>query len=174
MSYFKDRILTPLLALAACMVLGCPPAHGAERVGPPSPGCGLSLQCLKSATMKMAIALTAVPGRFLPEPALVEATLAQGLTAGSVGNHFVDELTFRDHNALALRLRKLQELSLLTLWENKSAKLYLGVSRDGVAGINLRQKRPAPVERREQSVRLAERPTVHDPYQVAPIFAQGQ
>ena len=50
-------------------------------------------------------------------------------------------LRYRDQQPLVNRLRHLQALPVLTLWDSGVATLYVGVNRDGDPGLHLRQKR---------------------------------
>ena len=51
------------------------------------------------------------------------------------------ELTFRDNQPLVNRLKRIQAVSLVTVWDSTAATLYLGVNRDGEPGLHLRQKK---------------------------------
>jgi hypothetical protein len=51
------------------------------------------------------------------------------------------ELAFRDNEPLVNRLRRIQAVALVTVWDTTSATLYLGVNRDGEPGLHLRQKK---------------------------------
>lgn len=80
------------------------------------------------------------------------------------------ELTFRDNQPLVNRLKRIQAVSLVTVWDSTAATLYLGVNRDGEPGLHLRQKKHdrgtlAPVSRTLfsdvtpwRAIRLASRP----------------
>lgn len=62
------------------------------------------------------------------------------------------DLAFRDHQPLVHRLRRIQAVALVTVWDSTSATLYVGVNRDGEPGLHLRQKKHdrgtlAPVNR---------------------------
>lgn len=50
-------------------------------------------------------------------------------------------LRFRDQEPLVNRLRRLQALPFVTLWDSREATVYVGVDRRGKAGLHLRQKR---------------------------------
>lgn len=79
----------------------------------------------------------------------------------------MDKFTFRDNTTLVGQLRGLEDVSLITFWENDSTKLYLGVSRDGIAGINIRQKRhkrPSNRDSGSKHSKLDAPPVIHDPY----------
>ena len=51
------------------------------------------------------------------------------------------DLTFKDNQPLVNRLRRIQALALVTVWDSTSATLYVGVNRDGEPGLHLRQKK---------------------------------
>lgn len=51
------------------------------------------------------------------------------------------ELRFRDNQPLVNRLKRLQALPFVTLWDSTAATLYFGVNRDGEPGVHLRQKK---------------------------------
>jgi hypothetical protein len=51
------------------------------------------------------------------------------------------ELTFRDNQPLVNRLKRIQALPLVTVWDSTAATLYVGVNRDGEPGLHLRQKK---------------------------------
>ena len=51
------------------------------------------------------------------------------------------DVTFRDHQPLVNRLKRIQAVALVTVWDSTSATLYLGVNRDGEPGLHLRQKK---------------------------------
>lgn len=54
-------------------------------------------------------------------------------------NPFAD-LRFRDQEPLVNRLRRLQALPFVTLWDSGEATVYVGVDRRGKTGLHLRQK----------------------------------
>ena len=69
---------------------------------------------------------------------------------------------FRAQEPLIRRLLKIRELRLLTLWENEGTRLFLGVGRDGLAGLNIsttRQRKKSAGKPRRNS-----RPIIFDPY----------
>jgi hypothetical protein len=51
------------------------------------------------------------------------------------------ELAFRDYQPLVNRLKRIQAVALVTVWDSTSATLYVGVNRDGEPGLHLRQKK---------------------------------
>jgi hypothetical protein len=50
-------------------------------------------------------------------------------------------LSFRDNEPLVNRLKRIQAVALVTVWDSTSATLYFGVNRDGEPGLHLRQKK---------------------------------
>ncbi|MDH3401585.1 MAG: hypothetical protein OEM03_11550 [Chromatiales bacterium] len=85
----------------------------------------------------------------------------------------MDKIAFQDNSTLVGQLRGLEDLSLITFWENRSAKLYLGISKDGIAGINIRQKRQrrsGDNTGRSRSSKRNARPVIHDPYATLPVY----
>ncbi len=85
----------------------------------------------------------------------------------------MDKIAFQDNSTLVGQLRGLEDLSLITFWENRSAKLYLGISKDGIAGINIRQKRQRRSDDktgRSRSSKLNARPVIHDPRPILPAY----
>jgi hypothetical protein len=51
------------------------------------------------------------------------------------------ELKFRDNQPLVNRLKRIQAVPLVTVWDSTAATLYVGVNRDGEPGLHLRQKK---------------------------------
>ncbi len=83
--------------------------------------------------------------------------------AGTGNTLLIDhEYDFNPQQTLLRRLLKIRELRLLTLWENDETRLFLGVGRDGLAGLNLSTKR----NRKKSTPRTTAngRPVVFDPY----------
>ena len=60
---------------------------------------------------------------------------------GSRGVDPFRDLQFRDHQPLVHRLRRIQAVAFVTVWDSASATLYVGVNRDGEPGLHLRQKK---------------------------------
>jgi hypothetical protein len=52
----------------------------------------------------------------------------------------LQDLPFRDREPLINRLRTIQALPFVTLWDSRQATVYVGVNRDGEPGLHLRQK----------------------------------
>ncbi len=53
----------------------------------------------------------------------------------------IRDLTFRDNQPLINRLKRLQALPFVTVWDSTAATVYVGVNRDGEPGLHLRQKK---------------------------------
>ena len=51
----------------------------------------------------------------------------------------IDDVEFLDNSALA-RIKRLEELSFLTLSETRGTRLFLGVNGDGLVGLHFRIK----------------------------------
>lgn len=51
------------------------------------------------------------------------------------------ELKFRDNQPLVNRLKRIQAVPFVTVWDSTAATLYVGVNRDGEPGLHLRQKK---------------------------------
>ncbi len=72
------------------------------------------------------------------------------------------DFDFSSGDPLLIKLLKIRELRLFTLWENEGARLFLGVGRDGLAGLNLSTMR----KRKKSDTRSSSnsRPVIFDPY----------
>jgi len=66
------------------------------------------------------------------------------------------QLRFRDQQPLVNRLRRLQALPFVTLWDSRAATIYVGVNRDGETGLHLRQKLDDRGSRASESIMRAE------------------
>ena len=72
---------------------------------------------------------------------------------------------YKPAEPMVKRLLRIRELRLLTLWQNEEMRLFIGVSRDGLAGLNLSTAR-----KKSKTVRKSprdKRPVVFDPYRDA-------
>ena len=79
----------------------------------------------------------------IPEPWRVRAPasdVAAPATLAAPSNPLA-QLRFRDQQPLVNRLRRLQAVPFVTVWDSRDATLYVGVNRDGETGLHLRQKR---------------------------------
>lgn len=166
------RRIIPVLSVLALLGIECAVAQ--EQSVKSARTCEAS--CLKESAQKLIGHLFSYPKKF----GLVAIEHLASQTAPSVnfssktGTYPVgptqwemDKIAFQDNSTLVGQLRDLQDLSLVTFWENQSAKLYLGISRDGIAGINIRQKRhkrSAGQGASNQRSKLDARPIIHNPY----------
>lgn len=166
------RRIIPILSFLA--LLAMQPAVAQEYADEPASTCTES--CFKDSAQKIVSHLFSYPKKFglvaiehlasQAGPALSFGPPAATYPAGP-SQWEMDKIAFQDNSTLVGRLRGIEDLSLLTFWENRSAKLYLGISKDGIAGINIRQKRhkPAPSQgSRHKHSKLDARPVIHDPY----------
>ena len=55
-------------------------------------------------------------------------------------------MEYRDRAPLITRLKELDGLRLLTFWETRAFAVFFGVSRDGIAGLNISQKKDPGTE----------------------------
>ncbi|WP_405222102.1 hypothetical protein [Lentisalinibacter sediminis] len=65
-------------------------------------------------------------------------------------------MEYRDRAPLITRLKELDGLRLLTFWETRAFAVFFGVSRDGVAGLNIAQKKDDVPEREEEKANPAD------------------
>ncbi|MDX1499204.1 MAG: hypothetical protein R3176_04875 [Woeseiaceae bacterium] len=65
----------------------------------------------------------------------------------------IAELEFRDATTLD-RLRRFRNLSLVTIAKGRRARLYLGINKDGLAGLHLALRRPGDDARYLELARL--------------------
>lgn len=69
------------------------------------------------------------------------ADVAPGAAAEPATRFEPTEMTFTDRSALVTRLRELDGLRLITFWDSPAMTVFFGLSRDGFAGLNVRQSR---------------------------------
>lgn len=67
-------------------------------------------------------------------------------------------MDYRDRAALITRLKELDGLRLLTFWETRAFAVFFGVSRDGIAGLNIAQKKDIAPERDEEEAQPLDPP----------------
>jgi hypothetical protein len=168
------RRIIPVLSVLA--MLGTQPAVAQDHSSKSNKACQGS--CLKDSAQKLVGHLFSYPKKF-SLVAIEHLSSQTGPTTDfntPTGVHpigptqwDIDKIAFQDNSTLAGQIRGLQDLSLITFWENRSAKLYLGISRDGIAGINIRQKRQRGSSENKGSSRsdkLNARPVINDPYAI--------
>lgn len=142
--------------------------------------CPISGSCLVQTAQKLVGQLFAYPRKFglatleqlesaEPPPTYANA-LGQPINVGP--SHWdMENITSRDNTGLRVTFRHFQELSLLTLWEDRSYKLHLSLSNDGFAGINFTRKEPRRISAKtDKNSRLDEPPEIHNPYQLMSAF----
>jgi hypothetical protein len=166
MEWLKERVrLGIIAAFSVLAMLCCAQSQAEDQPEKESKSCAAAGQCLKEAAHKLIGRLFAYPKKFglatwgqvgapgsdpayLPADSRFPARFNQpyhagfGLPMGPGPGHWdMENVPFHDNSTLVGQLSQVEDLSLVTFWENRSAKLYLGISKDGIAGINIRQKR---------------------------------
>ena len=141
--------------------------------------CPASGICLKQTAQKLVSQLFAYPRKFglaamerLESAEAPPYTNALGQTINIGPSHWdMENITSRDHTGLRVNFRHFQELSLLTLWEDKSYKLHLSLSNDGIAGINFRRKKTQSIgAKTDKFSQLDRSPEIHNPYRLMSAF----
>lgn len=89
-------------------------------------------QLSAAAVYGLALACPAPPPAEIPEPGPIRESKRQ--TA-------IRDLAFRDNQPLINRLKRLQALPFVTVWDSTAATVYVGMNRDGEPGVHLRQKK---------------------------------
>jgi hypothetical protein len=132
-------------SLALLPLCGSPIAH-ARDVSRPATSPPIVIACALCGTHWQAPPLKAAP-------TFASSAAAQGKRAPSssdTGSTTAEaprrldglrELAFRDNAPLVNRLKRIQAVAFLTVWDSASATLYVGVNRDGEPGLHLRQKK---------------------------------
>lgn len=142
--------------------------------------CPVSGSCLVQNAQKLVGQLFAYPRKFglaaleqlesaQPPPTYANA-LGETINVGP--SHWdMENITSRDNTNLRVTFRHFQELSLLTLWEDRSYKLHLSLSNDGVAGINFTRKeiQGTGVKTNRYS-QLEQPPEIHNPHPLMSAF----
>ncbi len=88
-----------------------------------------------------------LPARFRHRAAPTALADARLLRAAGPGLRAVD---YADRAALITRLKELDGLRLLTFWETRAFAVFLGVSRDGIAGLNIARKNERTADQEEE------------------------
>jgi len=171
-SLIRRRII-PVLSILAMQ--GAQPVFAQEQGNLSDKTCQGS--CLRDSAQKLVGHLFSYPKKFglvaiehLASQAAPTVDFSTTTGAHPIGptQWDMDKIAFQDNSSLVGQLRGLEDLSLVTFWENRSAKLYLGISKDGIAGINIRQKRQqrsaGDSKRKSKRSKLNARPVIHDPY----------
>jgi hypothetical protein len=80
-------------------------------------------------------------------------------------------MDYRDRAPLITRLKELDGLRLLTFWETRAFAVFFGVSRDGIAGLNITQKyEPETEEDDDRDETRPEDPAPDPTYLAASIY----
>ncbi len=167
---------TPLTRLAAWMLTlllaGGAPAE--ETAGPPA-----ATPPANAATQSAAGEIIARPGTgaatlgfaLLPTRFRHTATPAPASARADAGDAEpgIRAMDYRDRAPLITRLKELDGLRLLTFWETRAFAVFFGVSRDGIAGLNIAQKKDGPVERDDEEAG-PEDPAPEPTYLAASIY----
>lgn len=142
---------TPLMLTAACLLalLGTAavadetPDRHESATGAANEGEAIRASVIDEAgTLPYAL----LPARFrhrAAHAAGADAPLLQD--AGPV----IRPMDYRDRAALITRLRELDGLRLLTFWETRAFAVFFGVSRDGIAGLNITRNKDGAPDRQE-------------------------
>jgi hypothetical protein len=78
------------------------------------------------------------PPRLEPLP-VPEIPLNVDTSVSDDWSQAIDDIEFLDNSALA-RLKRMRELSFLTLADSENSRLFLGVNSDGLVGLHFRIK----------------------------------
>jgi len=121
-----------------------PLAHAADQSGGPTAGIaavsgGHSIVAggadgREAATLAFAL----LPARFRHT---VDAVTPANEEADAQADPGIDPMDYRDRTPLITRLKELDGLRLLTFWETRAFAVFFGVSREGIAGLNITQKK---------------------------------
>lgn len=181
MQRFKQKNRSGIVSTVTILsVLCCTIASAEEPRKVDQNDCPNSGLCLKQAAQKLVERLFAYPKKFglatmeqlgsAEAPPAYTNALGQTLNIGP-SQWDMENINARDNPTLKVPFRRLKDLSLLTLWEDSSYKLYLSLSSDGVAGINFGQKQRRPVgAKTEKYYALDQPPEIHSPYQVKSAY----
>lgn len=149
---------TPLILAAACLLT----LPGTAAVADESPARHES--ATRTATDGNTMRVTAIdergtlryallPARFRHRAAHAGSPDAPALQDAAPG---IRPMEYRDRAALITRLKELDGLRLLTFWETRAFAVFFGVSRDGIAGLNISQKKDGAPEREEKEAAPAD------------------
>ena len=139
-------MLTMLLAGGALAeeAAGLPaPTQPAAAATPSAAGEIIARPVSSAATL----GFTLLPPRFRHTalPAIRSAGAGDGDASPAIG-----AMDYRDRAPLITRLKELDGLRLLTFWETRAFSVFFGVSREGIAGLNIAQKKDDPAERDDE------------------------
>lgn len=158
--YRLPKIGLPRIGVAALALLslcGSPVARSQDLSPPAATSTAIVMACALCGTRWQAHALTAPSAPSMdftkkrPESGTAGNT-ARPNAQVTPGLDAFRDLSFRDNEPLVNRLKRIQAVAFVTVWDSTSATLYVGVNRDGEPGLHLRQKKYdrgtlAPVKR---------------------------
>jgi hypothetical protein len=189
MKWLKEKVRRGAIsAISVLAMLCCAPVLAEDQPDEKSPDCSAPGQCLKEAAHKLVGKLFAYPKKFgLATMEQLGGSAPGGLQAnqgdqaaslrivdpmGIGPSHWdMENITFHDNSTLVGQLSQIEDFSLVTFWENRSAKLYLGISKNGMAGINIRQKRHKHRAYGSKNASARNRrPEIHQPYELQPVL----
>ena len=143
---------TPLILAAACL-LALPGARAAADEAPgrhdPATGAAIAADAAtvtgvrEAGTLRYALLPARFRHRAVPA-ARPDARIPRDAGPG------IRPVYYRDRAPLITRLKELDGLRLLTFWETRVFAVFFGVSRDGIAGLNIAQKKDGAPERDEE------------------------
>lgn len=146
---------TPLIRSAAWLLAWLPTlllAGGAlaeETAGPPAATAAPAAPevIARPGTVAATLGFALLPTRFrhTATPAAASARTDAGDAEPAIGS-----MDYRDRAPLITRLQELDGLRLLTFWETRAFAVFFGVSREGIAGLNIAQKKDGPAERDDE------------------------
>jgi len=179
--WLKQKIRFGIIATVSILSVQCSTIASAEEPRKVhEDDCPASGLCLKQAAQNLVERLFAYPKKFglatieqlgsAEPPQTYTNALGQTIYFGpsqwDMGN-----ILFKDNPALRAPFHPMQDLSLLTLWEDSSHRLYLSLSSEGVAGINFGKKEKRQVGAKTDKYNpLDQPPEIHNPYQVKSAF----
>ncbi len=142
----------PLMLTAACLLalLGAAavadeaPGRHESATGTATDGDAMRVAAVDEAgTLGYAL----LPARFRHRAAHAARADTGNLRDAGPGIRTMD---YTDRAALITRLKELDGLRLLTFWETRAFAVFFGVSRDGIAGLNIARKQDGAPEREEE------------------------
>lgn len=151
---------TPLMLTAACLLalLGTAAmADGAPGRDEPATGAAAEGDVTRVTAVEAAGTLryTLLPARFRHRAAPAARPDARFLRDAAAG---IRPMDYRDRAPLITRLKELDGLRLLTFWETRAFAVFFGVSRDGIAGLNIAQNKDSAPEREEEKANPVDPP----------------
>jgi hypothetical protein len=114
---------------------------GRDTAAEPAPTAGVTPVAHVEHGSTLGFAL--LPARFRHRAVASAPTTGAGDRAAADG---LAPMDYRDRAPLITRLKELDGLRLLTFWETRAFAVFFGVSRDGIAGLNITQKKEPGTE----------------------------